>query len=119
MRWTVRILSLLPILFYVSLWFFNEDVRSQPTLAILFQAILTIILLAAWRWEKAGGRLAMIGGLIFFVILIAGAFVRDDMSFAMALLSGWMLALPYMVLGWLFFNLGRQAELDAVEPSDR
>lgn len=119
MKWTIRILSLLPILFYLSLWLFNEDVRSQPTLAILFQALLTVVLLASWRWEKVGGLLAMIGGLLFFVILIAGALLRDDLSFSAALLASWMLALPYAVLGWLFYNLGRQAERDAASLVDR
>ena len=118
MKWTIRLLSLLPILFYISLWLFNDDVRSQPALAILFQAILTITLLVAWRWPKSGGLLAMIGGLIFFVILIAGAFVRDDLSLMAALLISWMMALPYVVLGWLFFYLGRQAEQDAARPAD-
>jgi len=119
MRWTIRLLSLLPILFYLSLWLFNEDVRTQPTLAIFFQAVLTVVLLAAWRWEKTAGRLVMIGGLVFFVILIAGALVRGDMSFMAALLAAWMLALPYAVLGWLFFNLGRQSERDAAAAADR
>jgi hypothetical protein len=95
------------------LWLFNEDVRSQPTLAIVFQALLTLILLAAWRWEKIGGRLTMIGGALFFVILMVSALTNGDMPLMGALLAGWMLALPYVVLGWLFYNLGRQAERDA------
>jgi hypothetical protein len=57
MSWTIRLLSLLPVIFYASLWLFNDDVHSQPTLAIFFLVILTIALLAAWRWEKTGGRL--------------------------------------------------------------
>ena len=118
MKWTVRILSLLPILFYLSLWLFNEDVRSRPTAGIIFQGLLTIVLLAAWRWEKAAGRLAMIGGLIFFVMLIGGSLIRNDISFVAAVLSSATLALPYVALGWLFFNLSRQAEAAQVGQAD-
>jgi hypothetical protein len=38
------------------------------------------------------------------------------MSFAAVLLVGWMMALPYVVLGWLFYRLGLQAEQDAADP---
>jgi hypothetical protein len=110
MKWAVRILSLLPVLFYLSLWLFNEDVRSEPAPAIIFQGLLTVVLLAAWRWEKTAGRLAFIGGFFFFVVLIVGALSRADMPFWAAILSGATLALPYIALGWLFFNLGRQDE---------
>lgn len=109
MKWTTRILSLLVVSYVLSLWLFNDDVRTQPTLAILFQALLTLILLLAWRWEKVGGRLAMIGGLIFFVILISGALLDGEMSFVAALLGGTLLALPYVALGWLFLQLDRRA----------
>lgn len=118
MRWTIRILSLLVVLFYLSLWLFNEDVRTHPTLAVVFQALLTLVLLIAWRWETSGGRLAMIGGLIFFLILISGAPPGDVKSFMAVLLGSTLLALPYMALGWLFFHLGRRAELDAVSHDD-
>lgn len=111
MKWALRILSLLPVLFYLSLWLFNEDVRNQPTPAIIFQGFLTVVLLAAWRWEKMAGRLALIGGSIFFVILLGGAQTRADMPFWAAALSSATLALPYIALGWLFANLGRQEEV--------
>jgi hypothetical protein len=113
MKWTIRLLSLLQVLFYLSLWLFNEDVRSGPTPAILFQALLTLALLAAWRWERTAGRLAMIGGLIFFLILIVGALANSQGSFMVALFASTLLALPYVALGWLFFQLGRRAELEA------
>ena len=113
MKWTIRILSLMPVLFYLSLWLFNEDVRSQPTLAVGFQALLSVSLLAAWRWEKAGGRLTMIGGLIFFLILISGALLGDNPSPAFALLGSVLLAAPYVALGWLFFDQGRRVTHDA------
>ncbi len=119
MKWTIRILSLLVVLYVLSLWFFNEDVRARPTLAILFQALLTLILLLAWRWEKIGGRLAMIGGLIFFVILITGALLDGAIPFAAALLGGTLLALPYVALGWLFFQLGRRTEQPAADLTDQ
>ncbi len=113
MKWTIRLLSFLQVLFYVSLWLFNEDVRSRPTPAILFQALLTLALLAAWRWQRAAGRLTMIGGLIFFLILMLGALADSQGSFTVALFGSTLLALPYVALGWLFFQLGRRAELDA------
>jgi hypothetical protein len=119
MKWAVRLLSLLPVLFYVSLWLFNEDVRGQPTAAILFQGLLSIVLLAAWRWEKTAGRLAMIGGLIFFALLMGGALIRGDMPFWAAILSNVTLALPYVALGWLFYSLDRDAEAARVDQADR
>jgi len=113
MKWTTRILSLLQVLFYVSLRLFNEDVRSQPTLAVIFQGLLTLVLLAAWRWEKRAGLLAMIGGLVFFLILISGALANDSSSFGAVLFGSILLAAPYVALGWLFVLLGRAAEREA------
>jgi Na+/melibiose symporter-like transporter len=118
MRWTIRFLSLLQVIFYVSLWLFNEDVRSEPTPAILFQGLLTLALLVAWRWEKIGGRLVMFGGLLFFLMLIVGVLVSGTASFVGALLASAMLTLPYGALGWLFFKLGRQVEQDAVSQGE-
>jgi hypothetical protein len=109
-KWTIRLLSLLQVFFYLSLWLFNEDVRSDPSLAILFQGLLTLALLAAWRWEKAAGRLVMFGGLLFFVTLASVALLSGAGSFMGALIGSALLALPYVALGWLFFSLGRQAE---------
>lgn len=110
MRWTARILSLLPVLFYLSLWLFNEDVRARPTLQLVYLGLLTIVLLASWHWETAGGRLAVVGGLILFVLLAAGAINRGDMPPAMSLLASAAMAAPYIVCGLLFANIDRPAE---------
>lgn len=110
MRWTARILSLFPILFYLSLWLFNEDVRAQPTPQLVYQGLLTIILLASWRWERTGGRLAVFGGLIFFVLLASGAIVGGDMPLLMSLTVAAAMAAPYVVCGLLFANTDRPAE---------
>ena len=76
-------------------------------------------MLAAWRWEKTAGRLAMIGGLIFFALLMGGALIRGDMPFWAAILSNVTLALPYVALGWLFYSLDRDAEAARVDQADR
>jgi hypothetical protein len=119
MKWMIRILSLLQALFVLSLWLFNEDVRATPTLAVLLQLLLTLILLAAWRWEKVGGLLAMSGGLIFFLVLIFSAVLGDRSALPAALVGSTLLALPYVVLGWLFFNLGRQVERASTDQTVR
>ena len=110
MKGLPRIISLLLMVFYVSLWIFNDDVRSRPTLAIVLQGLLTIVLLAAWRWEKIAGRLAAIGGLAFLLIVTVAAIAVYDIHPTAALLGGALLALPYALTGWLFFIAGREVE---------
>jgi hypothetical protein len=110
MKWMPRLFSLLVLAFYLSLWFFNEDVRSRPTMAIMFQGLLTIVLLAAWRWEKIVGVLATLGGLLFFMIVTISALGAYDMPLIMALVGGLSLALPYVLTGSLFYISGRELE---------
>ena len=110
MKWMPRIVSLLVLAFYLSLWLFNEDVRSRPTLAVIFSGLLTIVLLASWRWEKAAGLLTVIGATAFFLVVTVGAIVVNDMQPLAALLGGLLFALPYVLAGGLFYMVGREAE---------
>ncbi|UCG24612.1 MAG: hypothetical protein JSW55_01010 [Chloroflexota bacterium] len=110
MKWMPRIISLLVLVFYLSLWLFNEDVRSRPTPAVMFQGLLTVALLVAWRWEKRAGLLAMVGGITFFLVVAVGAVALYDIQSMAALLGGVLLALPYVLAGGLFFVAGRELE---------
>jgi hypothetical protein len=110
MKWMPRIFSLLILVFYLALWLFNDDVRSRPTLQVILLGLLTIVLLLAWRWEKIAGRLAVVGGIIFFLIVIIGAISANDIPPIAALLGGALLTLPFVLTGCLFILAGREAE---------
>ena len=108
MKWMPRVISLLVLAFYLSLWIFNEDVRSRPTLPVILPGLLAVFLLVAWRWERFGGLLTILGGLIFFLVIIVGAIGANDISPMAALFGGALLAAPFLLTGCLFFIAGQQ-----------
>lgn len=112
-RWTARIISALVVAFYVALYLFNEDLRSGPGGAIVFASVLCLIMLAAWRFEKSGGQALMIGALVLPVFIIVENLLRTGSQpfIVPLLLVSVFITMPFFVTGWLFYGVGRQAEL--------
>jgi hypothetical protein len=105
-RRLTRLLSLLPTAFFVSLIVFNDDLRSEPTLPVFIWGLVSVFLLAAWRWEKAGGRLTILCATLLLVTLAVGGTIRSDLPVGLGLLVSLAITIPYFIAGWLFYSLG-------------
>jgi hypothetical protein len=109
-RLMTRLLSLLPIAFYSMIILFNDDVREGPAPAFIVWGLVTIFLMATWRWEKEGGTLVMVGAPIIAILFTLSG-IRFDFPTIQAIFISSALALPYLIIGWLFYSIGQQAEL--------
>lgn len=117
-RWGARLLSLFPLAFYLLIILLNEDVRAEPAPALLIQGLLTLAIIVAWIWEKEGGTILMAGAPILLGLYTLSG-LRFDFSPPRALLVGGAVALPYLLIGWLFYSVGRHSSLaDEVQPDD-
>ena len=110
-RLTARLLSLATsgvFLFIVFLAVTNEDRPKAPAIPVLTLLVLTVLAcLVAWRWEKVGGGLVVIGAIS---LGIAAYFAGSVFGLgAFALLGSLMYGLPFFVVGVLFLLSGRMA----------
>jgi len=108
-RRTARILSLILLTFYLSLIFFNEDVRENLTLPFILYGLVIISLLFAWRWERRGGLVATAGALLFGLFLLVNSLLRIEIDLLPAVLGALILFLPCFSAGWLFYTLGQRS----------
>jgi hypothetical protein len=108
LHWAPRILVILAILF-VSIFaldsFSSERTFWQNAGAFLMHLIpsfiLTGILIVAWKWEKAGGIILILIGLVFSVLLFILNFGRNH-SVWISLFIVLMLCFPFILAGVLF-----------------
>ena len=117
-RHVARFLTLLLLGFLLSLILFNDDVLEYPTWPFILYGLVFLSLLVAWRWERKGGLLTMVGGLILGTYLLVNAVLQYDMNVLLALLGVTLLTLPCFSVGWLFYTLGQhphRAELPGSE----
>ena len=114
-RRITRLLSLLLVGFYISLILFNDDVREVPTLPFILYGLVVLSLLVAWRWERKGGLLTLVGSLLFGLFLLVNSLLRYDFNLILAVFGAIILTLPCFSAGWLFYTLGQQPEI--AEPS--
>jgi hypothetical protein len=106
--WAPRILVILAILF-VSIFaldsFSSERTFWQNAGAFLMHLIpsfiLTGILIVAWKWEKIGGIILILIGLVFSVLLFKLNFGRNH-SVWISLSIVLMLCFPFVLAGILF-----------------
>lgn len=97
-RWSARILSITYILFLslFALDAFSETITLEIILGFIIHLIpsitLLIILLIAWKYEKVGGIIFMILGIVF-------TFAFDTYEHAITFLT---ISLPLIVVGALF-----------------
>jgi hypothetical protein len=68
-------------------------------------------------WEKEGGTILMAGSPILLGLYTYSG-LRFDFSLLRALLVGGAVATPYLLLGWLFYSVGRHKALaEEVQPA--
>lgn len=107
--WTPRILGILMILFLsmfaldsfapnLSLW--------QQIGAFLIHLIPSYILVAAlavaWKWEKLGGWLFTVIGVVFSIAVFLLNLNRNNFSAGQSMLTTLIVAVPFIVVGILF-----------------
>ncbi len=109
-RWFARGLSLLPVIFWLTLALFNEDFLAEITLPLILIGLLSVSLIVAWRWERIGGAVTSGGALLLFGVLLYQNLSADNM-----ITSRWVLILVsasmagfYLILGWLFLSIAQQ-----------
>lgn len=105
MRWTARILALVVAALFT--WFAldlgprvfaNLSWASPQGLPLLIGIAVGILgLFVAWRWELAGGVMAVLGAVLTMVLVCAG-------SGADMLLCAFLFSLPILVAGALYLG---------------
>jgi hypothetical protein len=117
MRWSGRVLALLTVgLFLLFLFEAGAKVFPAPTWGKPQQWLLMVALVvalagvvAAWRWELAGGVLALVGAVAIVILVILGSGL--DM-----LVPAILFVSPLVLAGFLY--LGCSARCRAVTHRD-
>jgi hypothetical protein len=111
MRWITRLLSIAiscTFLFILFLAVANEDKPQGAAISVLALLVLTLVgCFAAWRWERVGGVVVIIGAICLSVAAYSAslAFGLGSMSFIPALIYG----VPFLIVGSLFWICGHQS----------
>ncbi|MFC2046614.1 hypothetical protein ACFLTC_03735, partial [Chloroflexota bacterium] len=82
---------------------------GMPLLVALAVAVAGVLI--AWRWEMAGGAMALLGGLGIMGLVYAG-------SGPESLLAALLLAFPMLVAGVLFLGFGLAMRVSLQERQD-
>jgi prolipoprotein diacylglyceryltransferase len=122
--WTARILCILAILF-ISLFsldsFSSERTFWQNISAFLMHNIPSFVLLAvliiAWKWEKAGGIILTIVGLVLGIFVFVLNYNRNHFPVMISLRNATMIAVPFVLAGILFIlsHYRKKQELSVVQ----
>lgn len=116
--WTPRVLCILAIMF-ISLFaldaFEHGRTLGQQLLAFLIHLIpsfiLFAILLVAWKWEKIGGIIfALIGVILSPIVFIHNYRMNGSVWMSLGIIG--MITLPFVVVGVLFVLSHRQKNLE-------
>ena len=105
-HWIPRIICILAILLVSMFAFdvFSPDLTIwQQILALLIHLIpsfiLTAILIVAWKWEKIGGIILTITGVILFILVFYINYRRNNFSLTQSLINVSILCLPFIIAG--------------------
>ena len=109
LHWIPRILCILAILF-VSLFaldaFSPERTFWQNAAAFLIHLIPSFVLLAilfiAWRWEKVGGIILLIVGVVFGILVFNLNYNQRHFTLWQSIINVSMICLPFVLAGILF-----------------
>jgi prolipoprotein diacylglyceryltransferase len=108
-HWLPRVICILAILLVSMFAFdvFSPDLTIwQQILALLIHLIPSFILIAilivAWKWEKIGGIILTVTGVILFVLVFIINYRRNNFSLTQSLINVSILCLPFIIAGVLF-----------------
>jgi hypothetical protein len=115
-RWVARGLSLLVGGFILVIFVFNEDVRGDFNLCTVMLGLLSLCVLASWRWERIGGMLTMIGSPLLFLVLLIKGLPADGLitPIWVLFLIDTSIALAFLIIGWLFVSLAQHSDITQV-----
>jgi prolipoprotein diacylglyceryltransferase len=124
LHWLPRILCILAILF-ISM--FSLDAFA-PGLTLWQQLggflihnvpsfVLLAVLIVAWKWEKVGGIILTILGLVLCIFVFILNYKRNHFSVATSLLNTLMVAIPFVLAGILFIlsHYRKKKELSGIQ----
>jgi hypothetical protein len=117
-RRITRLLSLFLVGFYLSLILFNDDLRTNPTLPFILFSLVVLSAPLAWRWEQEGGLLTMALALVFGLYIMINALVQYQFPVVTAVIGAALLAVPFFLVGWLFYTLGRNPIINQSNSSE-
>jgi hypothetical protein len=109
LRWMIRVSSIVISCVFLLFGFFavtNEDKPQGAAIPLLVLVVLTIAgCFAAWRWERTGGVIIIIGALCISIAAYPAALTLGlgPLSFLFSLFY----SLPFLVLGFLFWVCGK------------
>jgi hypothetical protein len=112
-RWVARGTSLLIGGSALFLILFNEDIIQDPTPPTLIMGVLSLFVLAAWRWERIGGTLALLASPVFFIsaIIEMPSIVGLITPIWVLILIDAAITLSFVIIGWLFVSVAKHAEM--------
>jgi hypothetical protein len=113
-RWIAR---------YNAIWFgglivviaLQRVLRSGEVDALrALQMLIAVSLLLAWRWERLGGLIAVLGGVGLCGLGLLGGYWSSQgetlLAQGLTMFVGALWGLPYLIFGGLFLYVGMQAE---------
>lgn len=117
-RRIARLLAFFLMVFFLLLLLFNEDVRTDLTLPFILLSLVVLSLPLAWRFEKNGGLLTMALTLVSGLFFLINGLVNYQFPVVAALFGAALLAVPFFMVGWLFYTLGQYPESDSAPGSE-
>jgi hypothetical protein len=115
LRWPARLSSLVVnsgFLLILILAVTNEDKPRGPAVSVLALLVLVMVVsFTAWRWEKLGGALVIVGG---FCLGVAAYLAQRALGLGSSgLLGALVYGAPFVFLGILFWMAGERARAAA------
>jgi hypothetical protein len=117
LRWLARLSSLVIDSAFVLILILattNEDKPHGSAIVVLALLVLVMVVsFTAWRWEKAGGALVVVGGLCLGVAALLAQRAFGLGSFG--LLGAFVYGAPFVFVGFLFWMSGERARIGAAK----
>lgn len=108
-HWIPRVICILAILF-ISLFaldaFSSANTFWQKSFDFLKHLIpsfvMLVILIIAWKWEKTGGIILTIAGLVLFILTFNLNYIQRQFTLVQSIINVSLICLPFILAGILF-----------------